>query len=119
MNQGGRGTRAENAVKDELGACGYDVIRSAASKGAADLWAVHDGELIFVQVKICPEGMGYQQPSPAERRELVRIAGRCGGVPVVAQRHPGSGARPARTAWYELTGPGPAERNPWTPRSAS
>ena len=104
-------------MKDELGECGYDVIRSAASKGAADLVAVHDGEILFVQVKICGQEKGYQQPSPAERRELVRIAGRCGGVPVVAQRHPGSGPRPARTAWYELTGPDPDDRRPWIPRN--
>ena len=117
MNNAQRGTRAENAVVDELGVHGYDVTRSAGSKGAADLVAVHDGEILFVQVKICGQEKGYQQPSPAERRELVRIAGRCGGVPVVAQRHPGSGPRPARTAWYELTGPGPAERRPWTPRT--
>lgn len=104
---------------DELGACGYDVTRSAASKGAADLIAVHDGEILFVQVKICPPEKRYQQPSPDERRELMRIARRCGpwAVPVVAQRHPGSGSRPARTAWYELTGAGYDERRSWIPRN--
>lgn len=116
MNQGGRGTRAENAVRDELGEAGYDVIRSAASKGAADLVAVHDGEILFVQVKLVPPSKAYKQPSPEERRELVRIAARAGGVAIIAQRHPGSGARPARTAWYELTGPGPGQRCGWIPR---
>lgn len=118
MNNAQRGTRAENAVVDELGELGYDVTRSAASKGAADLIAVHDREILFIQVKICRPGKSYVQPSPGERRELVRIADRCGGVPVVAQRHPGSGPRPARTAWYVLTGPGPADRRHWFPRSA-
>lgn len=119
MNQGDRGTRAENAVRDELGDAGYDVIRSAASKGAADLVAVHDGELIFVQVKLVAVGRAYKQPSPAERRELTRIASRCGGVAVIAQRHPGAGARPGRTSWWEQTGPGPEDRRPWIPRSSN
>lgn len=116
MNQGGRGTRAENAVADELGACGYDVVRSAASKGAADLVAVHDGEILFVQVKLVEAGRSYKQPTPLERQQLVRIARRCGGVPVVAARLPGAGARPAVTVWRELTGTGPQEMRAWIPR---
>lgn len=118
MNNKARGTRAENAVVEQLGVLGYDVTRSAASKGAADLVGIHDREIVLVQVKICPPEKSYQQPSPAERRELVRIARRCGpwAVAVVAQRHPGTGARPGRTAWYELTGPGPDERRAWSPR---
>lgn len=100
---------------DELGSYGYDVTRSAASKGAADLVGVHDGEVILVQVKICRPEKSYQQPSPAERRELVRIAARCGAVPVVAQRHPGAGSRPGRTSWYQLTGTGPEDRRNWIP----
>lgn len=120
MNNAARGTRAENAVADELGACGYDVTRSAASKGAADLIAVHDGEILFVQVKICPPGSRYTQLSPAERRELWRIADRAGRhcFPIVAQRHPGAGSRPGVTAWYELTGTGPGDRMSWEPREA-
>jgi Holliday junction resolvase len=118
MNQGGRGTRAENAVADELGACGYDVVRSAASKGAADLVAVHDGEILFVQVKLVAAGRTYKQPSPLEREQLVRMARRCGpwAVAVVAARLPGAGSRPARTVWRELTGTGPAEMRDWIPR---
>lgn len=118
MNHAGRGTRAENAVRDELGACGYDVMRSAGSKGAADLMAIHDGEILFVQVKLVEVGRSYKQPSPAERRELVRIAARCKGVAVIAQRHPGAGARPGRTSWWEQTGPGPEDRRSWIPRQA-
>lgn len=119
MNQGGRGTRAENAVADELGALGYDVVRSAASKGAADLVAVHDGEILFVQVKLVAPGKVYTQLSPAERRELLRLSERAGpwAVAVIAQRHPGAGSRPALTRWYELTGVGPADRGNWIPRT--
>lgn len=105
-------------MKDELGVCGYDVIRSAASKGAADLVAVHDGEILFVQVKLVAAGRAYKQPSPTERRELVRIAARCGGHAIVAARMPGAGAREAVTHWYELTGPGSQDRLPWIPREA-
>lgn len=120
MNQAGRGARAENAVRDELGECGYDVIRSAASKGAADLVAVHDGETLFVQVKLVPPGKAYTHPSPVERRELLRIARRCGpwAHAIVAQRFPGSGGRPAMTHWYELHGAGPGDREAWIPRES-
>lgn len=118
VNQGRRGSRAENAVAEELGAMGYDVVRSAASKGAADLVAVHDGEILFVQVKLLAPGKSYTQPSPAERRELVRIARRANGFPIVAIRVPGVGARPAAMRWYLLTGEGPAEREVWLPRDS-
>lgn len=122
MNQGGRGTRAENAVADELGRHGYDVIRSAASKGAADLIAVHDGELLFVQVKLVSPGRrDYTQLAPAERRELLRLARRTGplAVPVIAQRHLGYGSRSPVTHWFELTGTGPHDRRPWIPRNGT
>lgn len=118
VNQGRRGTRAENQVAEELGAMGYDVVRSAASKGAADLVAVHDGEILFVQVKILAPGKSYTQPSPAERRELVRIARRANGFPIVAVRHPGVGGRPARTDWNLLTGTGPGDRQSWIPNDS-
>lgn len=115
-NQKGRGTRAENAVGDELGAAGFDVIRSAASNGAADLVAVGDAEVVFVQVKLGQHGRSFTMPSPAERRELIRIARRAHGLAVAACRIPGSGARPARTAWRLLTwGGGPRDWYEWSP----
>lgn len=117
VNQGRRGTRAENQVADELGAAGYDVVRSAASKGAADLVAVHDGEILFVQVKLVPPGKDYVQPSPAERRELYRIAERISGLPVTAMRYPGAGPRHAMTRFWLLTGTGPGDRMDFLPRT--
>lgn len=113
VNQGRRGTVAEHAVAGELGSMGYDVVRSAGSKGAADLVAVHDGEILFVQVKLAPSGTAYVQPSPAERRELVRIAARAKGIPVVAVRSPGRGSRSPFNGYWVLTGAGPADREPW------
>lgn len=120
VNQGGRGARAENAVRDELGKLGYDVIRAAGSKGAADLWAIHDAEILFVQVKICPEGESYTQLSPEERSELFRLALRVrnGGYPIVAQVHPGAGSRPMEIRWYELYSTGSGDRRPWIPMGA-
>lgn len=116
MNHAARGARAENQVAGELGELGYDVIRSAASKGAADLVAVHDGEILFVQVKLVPDGKGYVQPTPAERRELYRVAARVGGIPVIAMRHPGAGSRKPLTRLYLMTGTGPEDRIDFLPR---
>ena len=116
VNQAGRGARAENDVRDELGGWGYDVIRSAASKGAADLWAVHDGgEIIFVQVKLGEWGRPFKMPSPAERDQLVRLAHRANGAPVAACRIPGAGSRAAYTHYRLLTGTGPKDWLLWTP----
>jgi Holliday junction resolvase len=114
--QGRRGTRAENQVGDELGDAGYDVVRSAASKGAADLVAVHDNEVLFIQVKLGVYGKPFKIPSPAERRELYRIAHRAQGFPVAACRIPGAGARKATTVYRLLTGEGPFDFVPWLPR---
>lgn len=116
MNQGRRGARAENQVADQLRELGYDVIRSAASKGAADLWAVSERWVLFVQVKICPEGKTYTQLSPTERAQLLRVATRVPGghgFPVVAQVKPGSGSRPAVIEYYQLFGTEPGERCRW------
>lgn len=115
-NQKGRGTRAENAVGDELGAAGFDVIRSAASKGAADLVAVGDWGVVFVQVKLGAQGKPFKMPSPAERRELLRIVRRAGGLAVAACRIPGSGPRAARTEWRVLFADGgPRDWHEWHP----
>jgi Holliday junction resolvase len=116
MNQGRRGARAENQVADQLRELGYDVIRSAASKGAADLVAVSERWVLFVQVKICPVDKAYTQLSPAERTQLVRVATRVPGghgFPVVAQVRPGSGGRPAVIEYYQLTSDHPSDHWCW------
>lgn len=118
VNQARRGARAENAVGDLLGEYGYDVIRSAASKGAADLVAVGNRQILFVQVKLGVHGERFKIPSPAERRELIRIAQRAGprGLAVTVCRFPGSGPRSAETVWRVLTGAGPLEWETWSPQ---
>lgn len=119
MNQKARGTAAEVAVWDDLGECGYDVIRSAASKGAGDLWAVHDGEAVFVQVKLGKHGEPFKMPSPAERTELVRIALRAQGFPVAACVVPGAGSRKRAIGYRVLLGTGPKDWDTWLPKGAS
>lgn len=102
---------------DFLGSRGYDCIRSAGSKGAADIVAVHDGEICFVQVKLHDKA----RVSPAEREQLLRLATRAGDVTprsyaVVAYKitDPSDG-RKRKLVFRELTGPGPRETTPWIP----
>lgn len=115
-NHAARGRRSENNVRDELGAYGYDVIRSAASKGAADLIAIGDGFAVLVQVKLVKHGESFQMPSPAERQQLLRIASRLGNAyPVAACHAQGSGGKPPVTAYRLLTGPGPKDWRGWAP----
>lgn len=110
MNQGRRGARAEREVADELGVYGFDVIRSAGSRGCMDLTAVGDDVVLLVQLKLGTYGKPFVMPSPAERRELMRISRRLvNGVPVAACRIPGAGSRAPRTLYRLLTGTGPAD----------
>lgn len=116
VNHVARGRGAENAVQDELGAYGYDVIRSAGSKGAADLIAIGDGFAVLIQVKLVKAGQPFQMPSPAEREQLRRIAARLGNAyPVAACRTQGSGSRPPVTVYRLLAGPGPRDWISWAP----
>jgi Holliday junction resolvase len=110
------GRRVEIMVADQLGAHGYDVILSSVSKGAADLFALHDGEILYVQVKKSK----HMEVTPAERRELLRLRDRTGkqAHAIVAHRQPHpENARRVVTVYRELTGPGPREYLPWIPRN--
>lgn len=96
------GRRLEHDVRRHLVGEGYEVIRSAGSKGAIDVIALKEGQVLLVQAKrngVCP---------PAERAELLRVAGLLPGVgvPVVASR-PG-------VTYRRLTGPGPKQWVPWS-----
>lgn len=112
-NHAQRGRRMEQSVIDHLGERGYDCVRSAASKGAADIVAFHDREICLIQAKA-----GLPAPvSPAERRELLRIAGRIGAVPVTVFRRPDrDDGRRHVLVFHRLTGQGPKEFEEWTPR---
>lgn len=100
-----QGRDVEYAVIHALTEVGYDCTRAASSKGAADVIAIGDGEVLLVNVK------RTQYPGPTERRRLVAVADRLGlvGVPLVA-----IGPAP-RLSWWMLTGPGPRDRRVWGP----
>lgn len=117
MSGARRGTIAENLVREDLGERGYDVVRSAASKGAADLWAVHENEVLFVQVKLAKRGERTVRLSPAERWELLRLARRVhGGLAIAATRTIGDRWNPAENVYRLITGPGPKDWEPWEPQ---
>lgn len=75
------GRRVEYDIRDRLIADGYEVTRAASSKGTADLIAIKAGQVLLVNCK------RTTLPSPAERRELVRVARLLPGValPIIAR----------------------------------
>lgn len=95
-NSAAKGAGRENRVRKQLERDGYWVVRSAASKGAADLLAIKTGEILVVQVK----SGELWRVGPAEWDELWELCRRIGGVPVVVQcqdRKP--------DLWWRVTGP--------------
>ena len=103
-----RGADLERAVKKDLEANGYYVIKSGGSKGLADLAAFKPGEILFVQCK--RPASGYL--APAERIAFRQLALRLGVVPLAGYwAKKGRAAR--RVAYYEVTSMGPA--GDWTP----
>lgn len=110
-----RGARVEIAAMDALGALGYDVVRSAGSKGAADLVAWSGNLRLLVQAKLNRSVL----VSPAERIELLRLSYRMIATPLVVyrDRDPDDGRR-SRLVWRRLTGPGPKEWIPYLPEEA-
>jgi hypothetical protein len=99
------GRRFEWAVRDDLRADGYDVIRSAGSKSKVDLVAIKRHQILLVQCK--RNGL----ISPAERTQLYDIFRHVPVVlrPIVAYK--------AKTGigYRVLTGTGPKDWLPWTP----
>ena len=77
------GRRVEWRWVHHFTANGYEVQRAASSKGVADIIAIKPGQVLLVNVK------RTAMPSPAERRELARVARMLPGVavPVIARGH--------------------------------
>ena len=111
-NTAHQGRRVEHAIRADLAAHGYDIVRAAASKGPADLVAIKFGQVVFVNVK------RTRLPDRAEREELLRLAALLPGVGVgVIARKP-----PRRPIRYDrvLTADGhPSARVAWTPDEAA
>jgi Holliday junction resolvase len=103
------GYRLECAARNAMRVNGYLVIRSAGSKGAADLVCLKKGEILFVQAK-----KSAGQMTPGERARLIEMADLVQGFPLAARW--AKEGRAARTVAFEkLTGAGPHDLAPWTP----
>lgn len=98
---------------------GYDCIRSAASKGKADIVAVGpaspDPDLwtaptLFIQCK-----RTNPMISPAERAGILDLALRTGGLAIVAHWAADETTGLMRIHYRQLTGQGPKEWAPWAP----
>ena len=95
------GADFEREVRAHLVRDGYEVIRSAGSKTKVDLLAFKPGQVLIVQCK------RNGAIGPAERAEVVRIAGIIPtAVPVVASR--------PKVTLQRLTGLGPRDREALT-----
>jgi Holliday junction resolvase len=73
-----RGRALEYRIRDDLRERGYLVVRSAGSKGAVDLMAVGNGDILLVQSK----RDGWAKPS--ERAALVVLAEQYGALAIIA-----------------------------------
>ena len=111
MSRYSDGYRLECAAREDLRANGYEVIRSASSKGKIDLVAFKAGEMLFVQCK------ANSVISPADRAALRQLAQLARAVPLSAAWH--KDGRAARTVAYtRWASSGPAGAHPWTPDHA-
>lgn len=107
MSTATSGRAREYRVRDDMIAHGWHlVMRSAGSKGAADLVMVHaDHGLALIQVGTPKKALG-----PAARTRFVRLAELCSALPILATPIPGVGIR------YRLAGiAGPMSWQEWTP----
>jgi len=99
----------EHATRHELEADGYYVVRSAGSKGSADLVALKPGEVLLVQCKL--DG----RMTPAERASFAELADRLGVLSLVARWHKeGTAARTVRFM-ARPRGLGTLWDQPWSP----
>lgn len=77
-----RGRDFEYAVRDDLAAHGYLVLRSPASKSPADLYAMRTGSLVFVQCKI------HGTCGVSEWNAFLDYCNSVSAVPIIASRGP-------------------------------
>jgi hypothetical protein len=106
MSTASQGRAREHRVRDNMAAAGWlPIMRSAGSKGAADLLlAHHDHGAALVQV-----GTANKRLGPADRGRLLHAAALCGALPILAI------ATPGRVAYYWVSA-GPARTwKEWSP----
>lgn len=96
---------------------GYDCIRSAASKGKADIVAV--APLWNSDVQMPPLIIQCKRTnpliSPDERAGILNLALRTGGIAIVAHWAADETTGRMRIHYRQLTGQGPKEWAPWAP----
>jgi Holliday junction resolvase len=84
-SQYARGTRFEHDVRDDLRACGYEVVRSAGSKTVVDLIAIKQGQLLFLQCKLSPASFVTR----TSWNTLFKWAAWVDALPILAYKHVG------------------------------
>ena len=124
VNTAAQGRDLEHAVMALLNRTGWQCMRSAGSKGVADVVAIPTGVTagrtpwLLVQCKLTNTVL-----PPAERLALTTLAVPARALPLSASRaDQGHGTRVQYrkdtgmwVVFWELTGPGPFDRRPWTP----
>lgn len=117
-NTAQQGARLERRVVEELTSDhGYLCTRSAASKGAVDVVAVHRGPLqggprvvLAIQCKLSDPML-----SPAERLAVQDWALCARALPIVAWWAKDPETKLMRIHYRQLTGPGPKDWAHWAP----
>ena len=108
MTRYNTGADFEREVRKHLAYNGYEIMRSAGSKGKVDLVAFKPGQVLFVQCKHTEDGYLL----PLERRELLRISQMTtGGVALVAWLE----HKPRHIVYRRLRGYGAGDSQPWAP----
>ena len=100
MSHYARGAARERQLKERLESQGWIVQRSAGSKGCADLVAMRDGQIQFIEVKTTVTPFSHFGP---EKREAMRKAARvAGATPILVHWPPNRVCRwVLESAWPE------------------
>ena len=77
------GRSAENYLRDKLESAGYYVVRSAGSKGAADLIAGNGERVLAIQVKHWQRAANL---SPEDKADLLCAARQLKAVPLFVRK---------------------------------
>ena len=97
------GRRFEWQVRDDLQTDGYEIIRSAGSKGKIDVLAFKPYQILAIQCK------RSGRAAPAERAELIRLARLLTAVPIIARHQRGR----SKPIYERLFGTGPQDHVPF------